>query len=149
MQSILELIQWFWSGLSRGALGNLLDLLTFSPERLWYSMALLAWIILWNDLVRTALMTQYTRSRINHAIIDVLTLWPGFMLGFLLLAAGYRHPQRVWINLGLAAVLYVAWWAGGTLTRLARSDTEGADVGWISHGFIITMVFGVAAALVF
>ncbi len=145
----MHLIQQFLEGSTAGPFRNLLDLLSLNPERLIYSLILLGSLVLMNDLVRTALMTEHTRSVLNHMIICVLTIWPGIMLGIVLLYAAYRYPQRAWINLGLAILLYVAWWAGGTLTHLARQDTEGADLGWMSHGLIITVFFGLIAGIWF
>ena len=54
-----------------------------------------------------------------------------------------------WINLGLAFSLYVPWYLGGTLTWLARPDTEGADVGWMSHGVFVTLPCGPLAVVLF
>lgn len=109
---------------------------------------LMAFVILLNDLVRTWLMTEGTRSVGVHLAVCVLTLAPAIVLASLLVWAGYHHPDRVWLNLALAAGLYVPWWLGGAITRLVRPDSEGADLGWISMGALITFPVGVGAALV-
>ncbi|MGH9674136.1 MAG: hypothetical protein ACRD44_13225 [Bryobacteraceae bacterium] len=145
---MMEIIQKFLDGMSTGALKNLLDLLSFSPAHLAGSLILLFALMTLNDLVRTALMVQRTRSVLVHATICALTLWPGILLAFLLVYAGVVHPERVWINLGLAMLLYSGWILGGTLTKLSRPDTEGADIGWISHGAIITVAGGLVAAVI-
>lgn len=145
----MEIIQRFLEGMTRGPFKNLLELLGLAPERLIAALVFLGALMVLNDLLRTSLMVEMTRSVVNHMIIDVLTLWPGFLLGFVLLLAGARHPERAWINLGLAFVLYLGWYLGGTLTRLSRRDTEGADLGWMSHGAIITLACGLVARLVF
>jgi hypothetical protein len=145
----MDIIQRFLSGITVEPFKNLLDLMSLAPERLWSSLVLLAAFMLLNDLIRTALMVEYTRSVLNHVIVSVLTIFPGVVLGFVLLYGGYRHPGRVWINLGLASALYVAWYIGGTLTRLSRRDTEGSDIGWMSHGYIITLFCGLLAVVLF
>jgi hypothetical protein len=128
---------------------NLLDLMSLGPERLGASLFVLASLLMVNDLVRTALMAEHTRSVLNHVIVSALTQLPAAILGLVLLYAGYRHPERAWINLGLAALLYGAWYIGGTLTWFARQDTEGADVGWITMGIFITLPCWLAAVVLF
>jgi len=145
----MELIERFLRDMTVEPFRNLLELLSLAPNHLWASLAFLGALTLVNDLIRTALMVEYTRSVINHIIVDALTLLPGVLLGLVLLYAGYRHPERAWINLGLALVLYGPWYLGGTLTWLARHDTEGADVGWMSHGAVITFVCGLLAVVLF
>ena len=145
----MEIIERFLSGMSLEPFKNLLDLMSLAPEHIWASLVLLAALILLNDLVRTALMTEYTRSAVVHAIVCILTLLPSGILGLVLLYAGYRHPERAWINLGFALALYIPWYLGGTLTWLARRDTEGADVGWMSHGLFITVPCGLLAVGLF
>ncbi|MBM3814333.1 MAG: hypothetical protein FJW20_22140 [Acidimicrobiia bacterium] len=144
----MEVILKFLEGINTGPLWAILDLLSFDPARLAASLILLAAVMTANDLIRTALMVQMTRSVATHAIIDTLTLWPGIMLGFLLLYAARVHPDRVWINLGLALGLYVFWILGGVLTKLSRPDTEGTDIGWISHGAIITVGLGLIGVVI-
>ena len=129
---------------------NLIDLMTLAPERLIPSLILLSSLVILNELVRTAFMVEYTRSVVVHVIISILTLLPAFMLGFILLYDGYRYPERAWLNLGIAIALYLPWILGGTLTRLSRRDTEGADLGWILQGLIfITIPWGILAVIIF
>ena len=61
--------------------------------------------------------------------------------------AAARHPERAWLNLAGAAVLFGLWWLGGALTRLVRSDSEGADLGWMAAGALITFPTGILAAV--
>lgn len=125
------------------------DILALGPDTVVAGCVLLAFAFLLNDLVRTWLMTARTRSVLVHVIVCALTLAPAVVLAGVLLWAGARHPDRVLVNLALAAALYVPWWAGGALTRLVRADSEGADLGWIAMGALITFPTGLAAALVF
>ena len=143
----MEFIRQFFEGISVEALRNLAELMSLGPERLGASLVLLAAIMILNDLVRTALMTEHTRSVANHVVVAVLTLLPAIILGLVLLWAGYRYPSRAWLNFGLAALLYLGWYLGGTLTWLARRDNEGADVGWMAMGALITVPCGLLAVV--
>ena len=126
---------------------NISHLMTLPPDQIYASCIFLAALIFLNDLIRTALMVEYTRSVINHVIIDILTLLPAIFIGVVLLYAGHGYPGRVWINLALAAGLYIAWYAGGQITVLARKDTEAADIGWMAMGALITIPCGLLAIL--
>jgi hypothetical protein len=137
------------AAMSLKAIRNVLYLFSLPPEHLRASLVLLMCLAILNDLVRTAFMVQWTRSRVVHFVVDVLTLWPGIWLGAVLIYAASRHPERTWINLSCVAVLYVGWWLGGTLTRLSRLDTEGSDICWMSHGAIITLVCWLASLVIF
>lgn len=128
---------------------DLADLLALGPDTVIAGCTLLAFLFLLNDLVRTWLMTEGTRSIAAHLAVCVLTLAPALVLAGVLVWSASRHPDRVWINLALAAALYVPWWAGGALTRLVREDSEGADLGWIAMGALITFPVGLGAAVVF
>jgi hypothetical protein len=128
---------------------SLLDVLSLQPETLWHAVALLGFLFLCNYLLRTALMTEATRSPWVQAFVCSLTLLPAIALAVILLWAAYRHPERAWINFGIAALLYVPWGLGGALTPLARTDTEGADLGWLTMGAFITFPTALLAALIF
>lgn len=125
------------------------DVLALGPDTVVAGCTLLAFSFLLNDLVRTWLMTERTRSVLTHVIVCALTLAPAVILAAVLVWAASQHPDRALLNLGLATALYVPWWAGGALTRLVRDDSEGADLGWIAMGALITFPAGLAAAVVF
>ena len=139
----------FVEGYTAGPFHRLDLIFALDPRWLVHIYVLFAALFLVNDLLRTALMSELVRSVWTHLIVLVLTLFPGALLGIVLLWAGHRHPDRVWINLGVAAALYPWWIAGGAVTRLARRDTEGADLGWIFHGALITFPLGLLAAVIF
>ncbi|HEX2568199.1 MAG TPA: hypothetical protein VH877_01490 [Polyangia bacterium] len=123
------------------------DVVSLDPRYLRESFVLLGAFIFLNDLLRTALMAERPRSVAQHLAVCVLTLWPGILLGAVLLWAGYRHPEHAFSHLLFAALLYGFWILGGALTRLVRSDSEGADLGWISHGALITFPLGLLAVI--
>ncbi len=131
-------------------LKNLWELISLSPQHLWASLIFLTALALLNDLIRTALMVEYTRSAVTHVIVSILTLLPAFLLGFILLYDGYRYPERAWLNLGLAVALYFPWILGGILTKISRRDTEGTDLGWILQGLMfVTIPWGILAVIIF
>ena len=127
----------------------LFELLSLAPETLGHAIVILAFLFLVSYLLRTAFMSEGTRSVLIHIVVCTLTLLPAITLAAILFWAAYKYPDRVWINLGVAALLYVPWYIGGALTRLARADTEGADIGWLTMGALITFPCGLIAALVF
>jgi len=130
-------------------LHNLLDLFTLAPDHLVPSLIFLGALMAANDLVRTALMVEMTRSPLVHALLNVLTLLPSFVLALVLVVAAWLHPAQRWINLLWALLLYAAWFIGGSLTRLARRDTEGADPGFMTVGALVTFPLGILAAVIF
>ncbi|MCG8405943.1 MAG: hypothetical protein MI923_12175 [Phycisphaerales bacterium] len=128
-------------------LTDLFDLISLAPSRLGYSITLLAFLFMVNYLLRTAYMNTGTCSRLVHMLVCTLTLLPAICLAFILFLAAYRHPDRAWINLAIAAALYLPWALGGAITRFARAETEGADVGWLTMGALITFPAGLIAAV--
>jgi hypothetical protein len=130
--------------------GNpLVALLSLAPGAMPHAVVLLSFLFLCAYLLRTACMTEGTRSPAVHMLVCVLTLLPAVLLAGVLLFAAIRFPERVWLNLGVAALLYVPWYAGGRITRMASPDTEGGDVGWLAMGALITFPVGLAAAVIF
>jgi hypothetical protein len=128
---------------------NILDLFTLAPDYLIASLIFLGALMVANDLVRTALMVEMTRSSLLHATLNVLTLLPSFILAAVLVLSAWLHPAQRWMNLLWALLLYVAWYVGGSLTHLARRDTEGADPGFMTVGALVTFPIGILAALSF
>ena len=128
---------------------HLVELLSLAPHAAAHAAVLLSFLFLSAYLLRTACMTEGTRSTIVHMLVCVLTLLPAVLLAAILVLGAARYPERAWINLGIAALLYVPWYFGGKITRLTRQDTEGADTGWLAMGALITFPVGVAAAILF
>jgi hypothetical protein len=130
-------------------LSEFLELISLAPETLGHAIAMLSFLFVCNYLLRTAYMTEHPRSVLTHMLVCTLTLLPAIALAGILVWAAYRHPDRAWINLGVAALLYLPWYLGGAMTRLARRDAEGGDLGWLTMGAVfITFPVGVIAALV-
>jgi hypothetical protein len=130
-------------------LHQILDLLALAPDTVWHSVALLSFFCVVSYLTRTALMIEAPRSIIVHMTVCTLTLLPAIVLAAVLVWAAHQYPERAWLNLGFAGIVYVAWYLGGALTRLARPDTEGGDIGWLFMGALITFPAGAIAALIF
>jgi len=53
----------------------------------------------------------------------------------------------VLLNLGVALLIYGIWFVTGQLTSLARADNEGADLGFMTVGALITFPVGIVAAI--
>jgi hypothetical protein len=126
---------------------NLLELLSLAPRVAMHSVVLLSFLFMAAYLLRTAAMSEGTQSALVHALVCALTLLPAVLLAAALVLAAVRYPERAWINLGIAALLYGPWYLGGRITPLARADTEGADLGWLTMGALITFPVGLAAAI--
>jgi hypothetical protein len=149
MSSVMEWGGRFATQWTQGPLQRADQIFAFDPKIWVHAYVIFAFFFLVNDLVRTAMMAELVRSVTAHFLVCLLTLFPGIVLGFALLWAGYRHPERVWFNLAIAVALYPWWVAGGALTKLARRDSEGADTGWIFHGAMITFPLGLLAVAIF
>lgn len=128
-------------------LREFLELLSLAPGTLVHAIAMLSFLFVCSYLLRTACMIERPRSVLIHMLVCILTLLPAIALAAILVWAAHRHPDRVWINLGVAALLYLPWYLGGAMTRLARRDTEGGDLGWLAMGACITFPVGLIAAL--
>jgi hypothetical protein len=128
---------------------NFIELLSLAPGAWAHSLAIFSFLFFCACLLRSAAMCEGTRWPLVHMLVCALTLLPAIVLAGMLLLGAIRYPERAWLNLGIAALLYVPWYAGGRITRLARADTEGADVGWLAMGALITFPAGLLAALVF
>lgn len=129
-------------------LDTLPDVLSLAPGSVADAMVLLGAFCAACYLTRIALMVHAPASVAVHMTVCTLTLLPAIVLAAVLVYAAVEHPGRAWSNLVVAAGLYVAWWAGGAVTRLARPDTEGGDIGWLTMGALITFPVGLVAALV-
>jgi hypothetical protein len=137
-----------FSGITDGPFRKLLDVLALPAESLLPAVVMLSSMAVVSYLLRTAIMMQAPHSRVAHMVACTLTLLPAIILAAVLVWAASQHPGRAWTNLLVAAAIYVAWGLGGTITRLARPDTEGADIGWITMGALITFPVGVIAAVI-
>jgi hypothetical protein len=147
MNEVAQLAHSFTHDYSAGPLRWLDAVFAWHPDILWHAFAFFAFFFLVNDLLRTAVMAELPRSVLAHLTVCTLTLLPGIVAGLSLLWAAHRHPDRVWIDFGMTALLYPFWIAGGALTKLARADSEGTDIGWISHGAFINVVLGLFAVV--
>jgi hypothetical protein len=144
----MSTITSFLSGVTRGPFVDLLDLLSLPPDRLLQAFGLLAAFMIGCELVRVALGTTLTRSAPAHVVRCLLTFAvQAVTLAAVLVYAAIRHPERAIANLGVALLLYGVWYLTGQLTTLARSDSEGADLGFMTVGALITFPAGIVAAI--
>ena len=91
--------------ITRGPFRNLLEVLSLSPDYIGGALVFLGLFVIFNELVRSALMAEFTRSVFTHLAINVMTLLPAVLIALVLLFAAYRHPGRAWINLVFALLL--------------------------------------------
>lgn len=127
----------------------LLDLLRLPPEHLGASILFLAGIVVTCEYLRVSLSPVLTRSVIAHVLVNLLTVVVlPVLLAVVLVLSISAHPDRALINLAIAGGLYVLWYLTGQSTLLVRSDTQGADLGFICLGAVITFVPGVIALAV-
>ena len=145
----MDIINSFLQNGTWGPFKDFLDLMSLPPARAkeWLTF-LIAFMILC-ELTRLALATLFTRSVLAHVTRCLLTFAvQAVVLAAILVWADYRLPGRGWINLGVALLMYVIWYLAGQLVLLARPDTEGADLGFMTVGALITFPVGIIAAIV-
>jgi hypothetical protein len=128
---------------------NILHLLSLPPDKLFQALSLLASFMILSELLRISLLTTLTRSAPAHVAICLLTFAvQAIALAFVLVYADTSYPGRGWINLGFALALYLVWFLTGEATKLVRKDSEGADLGFMAVGALLTFPTGIIAALV-
>jgi hypothetical protein len=121
------------------------------PDRLGPALLMIAAVMVVCELSRIALSTEHATSRIAHVVMCLLTFpLQSIFLAVVLVHAASAHPGcgRGWINLGIALGAYALWFAAGQATKLVRRPSEGADLGFMCVGGLITFPIGIAAVLV-
>lgn len=127
----------------------LLDVLRLAPERLGISLLLLAGFMVVSEYLRISLSVAFTRSVVVHVLVCLLTVViQPVLLAVVLVLSTMAYPDRVWLNLGLVAGLYGVWFVAGQSTLLVRADSQGADLGFMTIGALITFLPGLTAAAV-
>lgn len=145
----MNIITHFVQNGTWGPFKDLIQLMSLPPERTWEWLMFLSAFMILCELTRLALATVFTRSVLAHVIRCLLTFaLQATVLAVVLVWADHRYPGRGWINLGYALVLYFIWYLAGQLVLLARPDTEGADLGFMTVGALITFPVGIIAALI-
>ncbi|HET6146095.1 MAG TPA: hypothetical protein VFH68_01065 [Polyangia bacterium] len=125
-------------------------LMALPPERLLPALCLLAGIIIYCELVRISLAVVLTRSVLTHVTVCLLTFaLQAIILAVVLVHAAKTYPGRGFINLGIALGMYVIWYLVGQATKLIRPRSEGADLGFMAVGALITFPVGLIGAIVF
>jgi hypothetical protein len=119
------------------------------PGRLLPALVMLASFVVLCEFTRIALASEHTRSRIAHLTMGLLTFpLQSIALAVVLVHAAIAYPSRAWFNLVLVLGLYGVWYLAGEATRLVRPSREGADIGFMTVGGLITFSVGLVAALV-
>jgi len=132
-----------------GPFRDFVELMSLPPERIREWLFFLSAFMVLCELTRLALATVFTHSVLAHVTRCLLTFAiQAIVLAAVLVWADHRHPGRGWINLGYALLLYVIWYLAGQLVLLVRPDTEGADLGFMTVGALITFPVGIIAAIV-
>jgi hypothetical protein len=143
----MQFVHQLLDGITTQPFHILYRFLTLPPDHLWPSISMLAGFMMVCELVRIAFGTELTTSRIAHFTVCALTFAvQAIVLAVVLVIADLAHPGRGWINLCIAFAMYVTWYLTGQLTKLVRSDSEGADVGFMTVGALITFPVGIVAA---
>jgi hypothetical protein len=145
----MEFILHFLRNGTWGPFKDLIVLMSLPPERTGEWLLFLAAFMVMCELTRLVLATVFTRSRLAH-VLRCLFTFPiqAFVLAAVMVWADHCYPGRGWINLGYALLFYLIWYLTGQLVRLARPDTEGADLGFMTVGALITFSVGLVAAIV-
>jgi hypothetical protein len=150
MERLMERIRWFIDGIDTSLFSAVWRHMSLPPDRWWPALALLAGLIVVCELTRIALSTEHTTSRIAHVTMCLLTFpIQAITLAVVLVHAAATYPGRGWINLAAVVGLYGLWFVTGQATRLARPASEGADLGFMAVGALITLPTGVIAAVVY
>ncbi len=145
----MEIISSFISNGTWGPFKHLVELMSLPPGRTGEWLMFLSAFMILCELTRLSLGTVFTRSVLAHVIRCLLTFaLQAIVLAVVLVWADHCHPDRGWINLGYALLLYFIWYLAGQLVLLARPDTEGADLGFMTVGALITFPVGIIAALI-
>jgi hypothetical protein len=145
----MDFISSFLRNGTWGPFRDLLEVLSLPAQRTREWLMLLSAFMILCELTRLAVATVFTRSVLAH-VVRILLTFPvqALTLAAVLVWADYRHPDRSWINLGVALLMYIVWYLAGQLVLLARPDTEGADLGFMTVGALITFPVGILAALI-
>ena len=145
----MEYFHQLIDGMTAQPFKNIFHLLELAPDQIWASISMLSAIMVVCELVRISLGTVLTRSRLAHVTICLFTFaFQAILLAIVLVIADLHYHGRGWINVGIAAAMYVVWYLTGQATCLVRSDSEGADLGFMSVGALITFPVGILFAAI-
>jgi len=145
----MNTISSFLDNATIGPFRDFIAILALPRERLFEALMYLGAFIILCELTRLSLGTTFTRSKLAQVMRSLLTFpVQAIVLAGVLVWAAHSHPERAWINVGYALLLYGVWYAAGQMVLLARPDTEGADLGFMTVGALITFPVGIIAALV-
>src|SRR6516225_8316660 len=117
----MDFISSFLRNGTWGPFRDLLEVLSLPAQRTREWLMLLSAFMILCELTRLAVATVFTRSVLAH-VVRILLTFPvqALTLAAVLVWADYRHPDRSWINLGVALLMYIVWYLAGQLVLLAR-----------------------------
>jgi hypothetical protein len=146
----MDSVRSFIEGIDLSVLEAMWQHMSLPPDRLGPALVMLASMMVVCELTRIALCTEHTTSRVAHVIVCMLTFpFQSILLAVVLVHAASTYPGRAWINLGIALGAYALWFVVGQSTKLVRRPSEGADLGFMCVGALITFPVGGVAALVY
>jgi len=145
----MNILNSFLHNATWGPFKDFVALMALPAERLRVWLMFLAAFMILCELTRLALGTALAHSRLAHVVRCLLTFpVQAIALAAILLWAAHVHPERAWINVGYAMLFYAIWYIAGQIVLLARPDSEGADLGFMTVGALITFPVGILAALI-
>jgi hypothetical protein len=147
---MIDAIRLFFHGMDTSLPQTIWALAALPRDRLGASLGMLAAFVVLCEFSRITLASEHTQSRIAHVTMCLLTFpVPAIALAIVLVHAAAAHSSHAWMNLAWVLGLYGIWYVAGESTKLVRPGGEGADLGFMTVGALITFPVGLIAALVF
>lgn len=146
---MIEIIQKLFEGLTLGPFVHLMEIFTLGAGNLLIAFGIITVLFFINELLKAYLMIEHTHCIITHVGINIMTILPAIILMAILIYAGFKHPERTGINFTFVVLSFIPWYLAGKFTRLARRDTEGADIGFMTVGLLLVVFAGIITTLVF
>ncbi len=122
---------------------TVIELMTLPSEHLVTATVFLAAIIATCEYVRIVLSVTAPKSVAVHLLVSLLTvvIQPLFLAAVLVLSIA-ATPERAWLCMAIVAGLYGVWYLAGQSSLLVRADSQGADVGFMTVGAVMTFIPG-------
>ncbi|GAB4519333.1 MAG: hypothetical protein Tsb0020_37880 [Haliangiales bacterium] len=130
-------------------MNTLVELLRLPPDHLGAAIILISGFMIAAEYLRISLSPAFPRSPIVHPLVNLLTvvIQPVF-LAVVLVISVLAYPERALINVGIVLGMYGVWYLAGQSTLLVRPDSQGADIGFMTIGGLLTFIPGAIAIAV-